>query len=151
MKTTLRRLARRIQHLTIEIDDAKTDLDTLTRQILPTTTALFGVGPDTAAQLLITAGDNLDRISNNASFAHLCGTAPIHASSGRTTRHRLNRGGDRHANAALYRIVIVRLRHCPRTRDYLHRRTTEGLPKRHIIRCLNATSPAKSTEPSPQT
>ncbi len=69
-------------------------------------------------------------------FAHLCGTAPINASSGRTTRHRLNRGGDRHANAALYRIVIVRLRYCPQTQAYLAKRTTEGLSKRDTIRCL---------------
>jgi transposase len=135
-KTALRRLARRIQHLTTEINDATTDLKTLTRQVLPATTAVFGVGPDTAAQLLTTAGDNPDRITTEARFAHLCGTAPINASSGRTNRHRLNRGGDRHANAALHRIVIVRLRHCPRTRAYLERRTADGLPKRHIIRCL---------------
>lgn len=135
-KTALRRLARRIQHLTTEINDATTDLKTLTRQVLPTTTAVFGVGPDTAAQLLATAGDNPDRITTEARFAHLCGTAPINASSGHTDRHRLNRGGDRHANAALHRIVIVRLRHCPRTRAYVQRRTTDGLPKRHIIRCL---------------
>ncbi|MBN6037019.1 IS110 family transposase [Amycolatopsis sp. 195334CR] len=135
-KTALRRLARRITDLTTEITDAKTDLNTLTRQVLPATTAVFGVGPDTAAQLLATAGDNPDRITTEAQFAHLCGTAPIDASSGRNNRHRLNRGGDRHANAALHRIVIVRLRHCPRTRAYLERRTREGLPKRHIIRCL---------------
>ncbi|MGB3439604.1 MAG: IS110 family transposase, partial [Actinophytocola sp.] len=135
-KTALQRLARRIQHLTTEINDAKTDLKTLTNHVLPTTTAVFGVGPDTAAQLLTTTGDNPDRIDTEARFAHLCGTAPINASSGRNDRHRLNRGGDRHANAALYRIVIVRLRHCPRTRAYLERRTAEGLPKRHIIRCL---------------
>ncbi|MER6671516.1 IS110 family transposase [Amycolatopsis japonica] len=135
-KTALRRLARRIQHLTTEITDAKADLTTLTQQVLPATTTLFGVGPGTASQLLATAGDNPDRIDTEARFAHLCGTAPINASSGRTDRHRLNRGGDRHANAALYRIVIVRLRHCPRTRAYLERRTAEGIPKRHIIRCL---------------
>jgi transposase len=136
VKTALRRLAKRIQQLSTEIDDAKTDLRTLTHQVLPATTALFGVGPDTAAQLLTTAGDNPHRIGSDASFAHLCGTAPIEASSGRSDRHRLNRGGDRHANAALYRIVIVRMRHCPRTRAYIDRRTAEGLPKRHIIRCL---------------
>lgn len=135
-KTALRTLARRIQYLTTEITHAKTDLRALTAQVMPRTTALHGVGPDTAAQLLITAGDNPDRIATDAAFAHLCGTAPIPASSGRSDRHRLNRGGDRHANAALYRIVIVRMRHCPRTRTYLARRTAEGLPKRHIIRCL---------------
>lgn len=135
-KTALRRLARRIQLLTTEINETKTELHALTHQVLPRTTALFGVGPDTAAQMLITAGDNPDRIGTDASFAHLCGTAPIEASSGRSDRHRLNRGGDRHANAAAYRVVIVRMRHCPRTRAYVERRTAEGLPKRHIIRCL---------------
>ncbi|TDV49025.1 IS110 family transposase [Actinophytocola oryzae] len=135
-KTALRRLARRIQHLTTEINDTKTELTTLTTQLLPRTTALLGVGPDTAAQLLITAGDNPQRIHSDAALAHLCGTAPIPASSGRTDRHRLNRGGDRHANAAIYHIVIVRMRHCPTTRAYIQRRTAEGLPKRHTIRCL---------------
>ena len=135
-KTALRRLARRIQLLTTEIDETKTELHALTTQVLPRTTALFGVGPDTAAQMLTTAGDNPERIGTDASFAHLCGTAPIEASSGRSDRHRLNRGGDRHANAATYRVVIVRMRHCPRTRAYIERRTAEGLPKRHIIRCL---------------
>lgn len=136
VKTALRRIARRIQHLTAEIDEATTELHTLTTQVLPRTTALFGVGPDTAAQMLITAGDNPHRIRSDASFAHLIGTAPIEASSGRSDRHRLNRGGDRHGNAATYRVVIVRMRHCPRTQAYITRRTTEGLPKRHIIRCL---------------
>lgn len=136
VKTALRRLARRIQQLSTEIDETKTDLRSLTRHVLPATTALVGVGPDTAAQMLITAGDNPHRIGSDASFAHLCGTAPIDASSGRSDRHRLNRGGDRHANAAIYRTVIVRMRHCPRTRAYITRRTAEGLPKRHIIRCL---------------
>jgi transposase len=136
VKLALRRLARRVQALTVEITDATADLRALTRQVLPRTTALFGVGPITAAQMLITAGDNPDRINNDASLAHLCGTAPIPASSGPTDRHRLNRGGDRHANAAIYHIVIVRIRHDPRTRDYIARRTAQGLPKRHAIRCL---------------
>ncbi|AHH94581.1 IS110 family transposase [Kutzneria albida] len=135
-KTALRRLAHRIHRLTTEIDQAKAELTAVLDRVLPRTTALPGVGPDTAAQLLITAGDNPHRITTDAAFAHLCGTAPIPASSGRRDRHRLNRGGDRQANAALYRVVIVRLRHCPRTRAYLARRTAEGLPKRHIIRCL---------------
>ncbi|TKG66154.1 transposase, partial [Prauserella endophytica] len=80
--------------------------------------------------------DNPTRLHSEAAYAHLCGTAPIPASSGRTTKHRLNRAGDRQANAALHRIVIVRMRHCPRTRAYVTRRTTEGLSKRDIIRCL---------------
>jgi transposase len=135
-KTALRRLARRIRHLTEEIAQADTDLATLTRTAAPRTLARFGVGPDCAAQLLTTAGDNPDRLHSEAAFAHLCGVAPIEASSGRTTKHRLNPAGDRHANAALHRIVIVRLRHCPRTKAYLQKRTTQGLSKRDIIRCL---------------
>jgi transposase len=118
-QTALRRLASRIQYLTAEIGQADTELHALTTAAAPRTLARFGVGPDTAAQLLTTAGDNPDRLRCDAAFAHLCGVTPIEASSGRTDKHRLNRGGDRHANAALYRIVIVRLRHCERTRAYL--------------------------------
>ena len=135
-QTALRRLASRIQYLTAEIGQADTELHALTTAAAPRTLARLGVGPDTAAQLLTTAGDNPDRLHTEAAFAHLCGVAPIQASSGRTDKHRLNRGGDRHANAALYRIVIVRLRHCERTRAYLQRRTQQGLSKRDIIRCL---------------
>jgi transposase len=134
--TALRRLAGRIQHLTQEIQQADTDLGALLSQAAPRTLACFGVGVDVAAQLLSTAGDNPDRLHCEAAFARLCGVAPIPASSGRTDKHRLHRGGDRHANAALYRITIVRLRHCERTRAYLARRTTQGLSKRDIIRCL---------------
>jgi len=135
-KTALHRLAHRVQLFTDEINDADTELRALTTQAAPRTLARFGVGPDTTAQLLTTAGDNPHRLSSHAAFAHLCGTAPIAASSGRTTRHRLNRGGDRHANAALHRIVIVRLRYCERTQTYLTKRTAQGLSKRDIIRCL---------------
>lgn len=135
-KTALRRLARRVQLLTTEITEADTELHALTTQAAPRTLARFGVGPDTAAQLLTTAGDNPHRLVSAAAFAHLCGTAPINASSGRITRHRLNRGGDRDANAALYRIVIVRLRYCEQTQAYLAKRTAQGLSKRDTIRCL---------------
>jgi transposase len=135
-KTALRRLARRVQALTVEIADADAELEPVLAQALPRTLALFGVGPDTAGQLLVTAGDNPGRIGNEAQFAHLCGVAPIEASSGNTSSRRLNRGGDRHANAALYRIAIVRMRYCQKTRDYVARRTTQGKSKRHIIRCL---------------
>ncbi|TDC45202.1 IS110 family transposase [Jiangella ureilytica] len=135
-KTALRRLARRIQQLSEEITDADIDLDTLTRQAAPTLRAQPGVGPDAAAKLLITAGDNPHRIGSDAAFAHLCGVAPIPASSGHTTRHRLNRGGDRQANNALHTITLTRQRHDPRTRAYTQRRTTEGLTPRDIRRCL---------------
>jgi len=98
--------------------------------------ALPGVGPEVAGQILVTAGDNPDRLRSEAAFAHLCGVAPIPASSGRTHRHRLNRGGDRGANNALYIVVLGRLRYDSRTRAYAARRTTEGLSKPEIIRCL---------------
>ena len=97
---------------------------------------LPGVGTEVAGQILITAGDNPDRLHSEAAFAHLCGVAPIPASSGRTHRHRLNRGGDRRANNALYIVVLGRLRYDSRTRAYAARRTTEGLSKPEIIRCL---------------
>jgi transposase len=136
-KTALRRLARRVQVLTTEIDDADTELAPLLTVALPRTMALLGVGPETAGQLLCTTGDNPERITTESGFAHLCGTAPIEASSGYNNDcWRLNRGGDRHANAALYRIVIVRMRHCPKTRAYVAKRTTDGKSKRAIIRCL---------------
>jgi len=85
---------------------------------------------------LTSAGDNPDRITSEAAFAHLCGVAPVPASSGRIHRHRLNRGGDRHANNALYIIVLNRLRYDPRSRAYAERRTQVGLSKSEIIRCL---------------
>jgi hypothetical protein len=102
----------------------------------PTLIGLSGVGTDVAGQLLVTAGDNPQRLRSEAAFAMLCGAAPLPASSGRTHRHRLNRGGDRQANAALYRIVLCRLRWDLRTRAYAQRRTTEGMSKPEIIRCL---------------
>ncbi len=97
----------------------------------------FGIGFDTAAELLITAGDNSDRIRSEAAFAKMCGVCPIPTGSGKSSgRHRLNRGGNRKANAALYRVVIVRMRwHAP-TIAYLERRTADGLSKKDIIRCL---------------
>ena len=91
---------------------------------------------DTAATLLVAAGSNPERLNSEASFASLCGVNPIPASSGKTNRHRLNRGGHRQANAALHRIVVVRLRYDPRTQSYMRRRTMEGMSKAEIIRCL---------------
>lgn len=135
-KTALRRLARRHQHLTEEITEADSDLRTLITAAAPRLLALPGVGTEVAGQLLTSAGDNPDRLRSEAAFAHLCGVAPIPASSGRTHRHRLNRGGDRAANNALYIVVLGRLRYDPRTRAYAERRKTEGLSKPEIIRCL---------------
>jgi transposase len=102
----------------------------------PDLLGVYGVGVDTAAILLVAAGDNADRIRSEAAWAHLCGVAPLPASSGKITRHRLNRGGNRQANHALWRIVFTRLGSEPRTRDYLERRFAEGLSKREIIRIL---------------
>ena len=109
----------------------------LTTETSPTLREGFGVGAHTAAELLIVFGDNPDRIRSEAAFAKLCGACPLPASSGMTTgRHRLNRGGHRHANAALYRAVIVRRRYHQPTVDYFARRTADGRTKREIIRCL---------------
>ncbi|WP_306216467.1 IS110 family transposase, partial [Actinoplanes sp. RD1] len=102
--------------------------------INPRLLAANGVGADVAGQLLVSAGENHERIASEAAFAMLCGVAPIPASSGKTTRYRLNRGGDRQANAALYRVVLCRLRWDPRTRDYMQRRTKDGMSKKEIIR-----------------
>src|SRR5437667_8813044 len=98
--------------------------------------ALYGIGPHTAALLLIAAGDHPGRLRSEAAWAHLCAAAPIPASSGKVTRHRLNPGGDRQANHALWRIVFTRLGSDPRTRAYAERRTAEGKSKAEIIRCL---------------
>jgi transposase len=135
-KHTLRNLARRWQALNREIAGHDRVLDELTTQAAPTLREGFGIGPDTAAELLIIFGDNPDRVRSEAAFAKLCGVCPIPASSGMTNRHRLYRGGHRQANAALYRSVIVRMRFHQPTIDYVARRTTDGLPKREIIRCL---------------
>ena len=102
----------------------------------PSSSRVIGVGTDIASALLVAAGDNPERLRNEATFAHLCGVAPIDASSGKHERHRLNRGGDRQANSALWRIVITRMVYDPRTRDYIERRTKEGLTKKEAIRCL---------------
>ena len=102
----------------------------------PALVSIFGMGPDTAAAILVAAGSNPERLHSEADFASLCGVSPVPASSGKTNRHRLNRGGDRQANAALYRVVLVRLSHDLRTRDYMNRRTGEGMSKTEVIRCL---------------
>jgi transposase len=129
-------LARRHQTLSGEIAALTTELERLTRTAAPKLVALFGVGQDSAGALLVAAGDNPDRLRSDACFSMLCGSSPLQASSGKTVRHRLNRGGDRQANAALYRIVLVRLRYHQATRDYMTRRLAEGKSKPEIIRCL---------------
>jgi transposase len=135
-KAALRALARRIRMLGDEIHDADRRLRRLTARTAPRTTALLGVGVEIAGQLLVTAGDNPERLRSEAAFAHLCAAAPIPASSGRTDRHRLNRGGDRAANAALHMAVVTRMRYHEPTRAYVARRTAEGLSKKDIMRCL---------------
>jgi transposase len=135
-KHTLRSLARRHRQLTSEIREIETELGRLTSETAPALVNTFGVGPNTAATLLITAGSNPERLRSESAFAALCGVAPIPASSGNTHRHRLSRGGDRQANAAIHQIVIVRLCHDERTRQYMDRRVREGMKKTEIIRCL---------------
>ena len=136
-KHTLRALARRWVTLADEIATHDRHLARLTTETSPTLCAGFGVGAHTAAEMLIIFGDNPDRIRSEAAFAKLCGACPIPASSGMTTgRHRLNRGGHRQVNAALYRAVIVRMRYHQRTVDYVARRTANGRTRREIIRCL---------------
>lgn len=136
-KHTLSTLARRVHTLSDEIADLDDDLDALVAETAPTLTAMFGVGTDTAGQLLATVGDNPDRIATSAAFAHLCGVAPIPATSGKIqNRHRINQGGDRHANCALYRIVISRLRHDPRTQTRRNELRTLGKTNQDIIRIL---------------
>jgi transposase len=137
MRYVLRALAQRWLALHEEIKAHGKLLKQLTKRAAPELVAAFGIGPDIAAELLVTAGDNTDRVRSEAALAKLCGACPIPASSGKTTgRHRLNRGGNRQANAALYRAVVVRLRWHPPTIAYVERRTAEGLSKREIIRCL---------------
>ena len=128
-KTALRILGRRV--LALDEEKARIDvlLSTLVAQTAPQLLAVFGVGIDTAAALLAAAGDNPERLRSEAAWAHLCGTAPIPASSGKVTRYRLNRGGDRQANCALWGIVITRLRNDPRTKAYMARRAGKGRSK----------------------
>jgi transposase len=135
-KLALRLLGQRYQALDAELAAVDAELDRLTAQAAPGLRQLCGVGSEIAGALLVAAGDNPGRLRSEAAFSMLCGASPIQASSGKTVRHRLNRGGNRQANTALYRIVVVRLRWHPPTRAYLARRTRQGLSKREIIRCL---------------
>jgi transposase len=135
-KLALRQLGQRYLALEVELAAVDAELDRLTAKAAPGLRQLCGVGPEIAGALLVAAGDNPGRLHSEAAFAMLCGASPIPASSGKTVRHRLNRGGNRQANTALYGIVVVRLRWHQPTRDYLACRTKEGLSKREIIRCL---------------
>jgi len=135
-KTAMREIACRWVALGDEIGRLDGHLSELVTTVAPQLIARHGVGVDTAGALLVAAGDNPHRIHSERSFAALCGVSPIEASSGLHRRHRLNRGGDRAANNALWRITLVRMATCPRTKAYVQRRTSEGLSKREIIRCL---------------
>lgn len=135
-RAALHAIAVRVQTLTAEITQADKRLRPVVATTAPRLSAVHGVGPDVAGQLLATAGDNPHRLRSEAALAHLCGAAPIPASSGRTDRHRLNRGGDRAANNALHTITLCRMRHDPRTKAYVERRTRQGLSKKEIMRCL---------------
>jgi transposase len=137
VKVTLRDLARRWKALDADIKALSRQIEAIVTHVAPELVDLFGVSSELAGQFLVTVADNTDRIRNEAAFAKLCGVSPKPASSGQTNgRHRLNRGGDRAANSALYIITLVRLRHHQPTRDYVARRTAEGLSKREIMRCL---------------
>ncbi|WP_443058598.1 IS110 family transposase [Streptomyces sp. NBC_00775] len=135
-RITLGLLAHRIGQLSEEIREVEARLTRLVERHAPQLLEVVGIGPDTAVTLLITVGDNPERLDSEASFAALCGVSPVERSSGRRQFRRLNRGGDRQANAALHRIVFTRLRVDPRTQDYYERRIKEGKTRREIVRCL---------------
>jgi transposase len=133
---SLRELGRRAQFLDAQLERLNELIVPLVAARAPGLLALYGVGPYTAAMLLVVAGDHPERLRSEAAWAHLCAAAPIPASSGKVTRHRLNPGGDRQANHALWQIVITRMSSHPPTRAYVDRRSKEGLSKKEIIRCL---------------
>lgn len=136
-KIALRVLARRVQALDAELDQIDLRRVELVTQIAPDLLKAFGVGPETAAALLVCAGDNPERLQSEAAFARMCGVAPSPAGSGTTDgNHRLHRGGDRQANSALRRIVLVRMATDPTTKAYVDQRTKQGKKKKFIIRCL---------------
>ena len=135
-KLAMHSLGRRVIDIDADCAHLHGELTRLVQATAPSLLKLRGVGVHTAALLLVAAGDNPERISSEAAFAHLCGVAPIHASSGKTVRHRLNRGGNRQANHALWRIVFTRMGSDPRTRAYVERRLGEGRSKPEIMRVL---------------
>jgi transposase len=135
-RIALRELGRRVQFLDGQLERLDELIVPLVTGRAPGLLTLYGVGPDIAAMLLVAAGDHPERLRSEAAWAHLCATAPIPASSGKVTRHRLNPGGDRQANHALWRIVITRMSSHPPTRAYVERRTKQGRPEKEIIRCL---------------
>ena len=135
-RLSLKSLARRILALGVEIAALDRHIAPLVEELAPDLLALEGVGVASAGELMVAAGENPDRLRSEASFAMLCGACPLPASSGKTRRHRLNRGGNRQANSALHMIVLCRMRTDERTRAYVQRRTGEGMSKREVMRCL---------------
>lgn len=135
--TVTRGLARRVKYLNVEIRGIDTELEQLIQQTAPSLLDCYGVGIDTAATLLVTDGDNPDRLHTERSWVHLCGVTPLPAGSGKTSgKVRLNRGGDRQGHAALYRIALTRMSGHAETRNYVRRRRAEGLSTAEIMRCL---------------
>ena len=135
-RITLRSLGRRYLELHDEIADLDRMIIAIVDELVPNLVARNSIGYESAAQLLLTAGANSERLHSEASFAALCGVSPVPASSGKTTRHRLNRGGDRAANSALHIIAISRLRTDPKTKTYVAKRIAEGHSKLEAIRCI---------------
>ena len=135
-KLALRTLARRSLALEQEVKEIDQILTTLVAETAPELNAVDGVGTDVASAILVAVGDDPERLKNESTFANLCGVSPLDASSGKKQRHRLNRGGDRQANSALWHIVFTRMVKDPRTRHYIERRTKDGRTKKEAIRCL---------------
>jgi transposase len=135
-KSSLKQIACRIQALDKEIGAGKASIESIVAHLVPHTLDLYGVGPLCACQFLLTTGTNVDRIKSEASFARLCGVAPLEVSSGKTKRHRLSRAGDRKANSALYTVAIVRMSTDEKTQNYVMRKLSEGKTKKEVIRLL---------------
>ena len=148
---TIRTLARRVAYLDDELVELNAVMRPLVERTAPGLLGMHGVGYDVAAKLLVVAGDNPDRLRNEAAFAHLCGVAPLEASSGKIRRHRLNRGGDRQANNALYRVVITRMSSHQPTKDYVARRRPRASRPVRSSASSSATSPAKRSSTSAPT
>ena len=138
-------LAQRVQFLETQAEALQAQIDAFVTEANPGLRAAYGVGADTAAQLLITAGANPHRLHSEAAFAALCGVAPVPASSGKTNRHRLSRGGDRAANNALHRIALVRMSHHQPTKDYVQRQLANGHTRWRSCASSNGPSPARSS------
>ena len=145
-KKALRHLARRYQALDAEINQLEADIRRLCAEVNPALLAAEGVGPDTAAALLAAAGDNPERMRSEKSFAALCGASPVQASSGQIVRHRLNQGGNRQANSALWRVATTRMRTDAATQQYVERRRAEGKRSGRSSAASSGTSPERSTD-----